>query len=95
LARGEAFGISILEAMLAGVPSIVSEWTGAREVVEQVDRQLVVPTDPAAAADRIRWYLGLPTPEKQRLSERSREVAATYTEERATQVFRDAISQIM
>ena len=95
LARGEAFGISILEAMLAGVPCIVSEWTGAREAVEQVDRRLVVPTDPAAAADRIRWYFGLSTSEKQHLSERSREVAATYTEERATQVFREAISQIM
>jgi glycosyltransferase involved in cell wall biosynthesis len=95
LGRGDAFPTSVLEAMAAGLPCIVSEWTGTREAVEQVDRRLVVPADPEAAADRIRWYLSLPTSEKQRLSERSREVAATYTEVRATQAFREAISQIM
>jgi glycosyltransferase involved in cell wall biosynthesis len=91
LARGEAFGISILEAMLAGVPALVSEWTGAREAVEQVDRRLVVPADPTVAADRISWYFSLSSTEKTHLSARSREVASTYTEETARREFRELI----
>ena len=35
--RGDAFPLSVLEAMAAGLVPIVSEWTGAKEVVEQVD----------------------------------------------------------
>ena len=94
LARGEAFGISILEAMLAGVPCIVSEWTGAREVVEQVDPRLVVPPDPSVAADRMRWYFNLSSSERTFLSARSREVVAAYTEERAAREIRRAVAQI-
>ena len=94
LARGEAFGISILEAMLAGVPCIVSELTGAREVVEQVDPRLIVPPDPNVAADRMRWYFKLSSSERTFLSARSREVVAAYTEERAAQEIREVVAQI-
>lgn len=87
LGRGEAFGISVLEAMRAGVPALVSEWTGAREAAEQVDPRLVVPLDAQTAAERICWYLDLPLEEKRRLSARARGIAAEYTEERALQEF--------
>lgn len=60
LGRGDAFGISVLEAMCAGLPPLVSEWTGAREAVLRVDARLVVPCDAEAAAERIVWYFGLP-----------------------------------
>lgn len=92
LGRGEAFGMSVLEAMAAGVPCVVSEWTGAREAVRQVDPTLVVPLDATAAADRILWYLALPADEKRRLSRRSREVAATFSDERALAGFREAFT---
>jgi len=95
LGRGEAFGISIIEAMYAGVPALVSEWTGAREAVEQVDPRLVVPLDAQAAAERICWYMKLPSEQKLKLSARSREVAATYTEERAFGEFRQAVNQLL
>lgn len=95
LGRGEAFGISVLEAMLAGVPALVSEWTGAREAVERVDPRLVVPLDAAAAAARIGWYLQLPRSERASLSLRSRAVAAGYTYEQARLSMRDAARQVM
>src|ERR1700756_4425796 len=39
IARGEAWGISVTEAMLAGIPPIVSELTGSKEVVNKVSSE--------------------------------------------------------
>jgi glycosyltransferase involved in cell wall biosynthesis len=94
LGRGDAFPASVLEAMAAGLPCIVSEWTGTREAVEQVHPRLVVPLDVRAAADSIEWYFGLPLEAKRSLSERSREIAKNYTLQKSIEVFGDAISEI-
>jgi glycosyltransferase involved in cell wall biosynthesis len=94
--RGDAFPNTVLEAMAAGVPAMVSEWTGAREVVAQVDPRLVVPLDAGAIAERILWYFSLPVTERRWLGERSRQVVLKqYTEERAIRVFRVTIRQIL
>lgn len=95
LGRGEAFGITVLEAMCAGIPALVSEWTGAREAVEQVDPRLIVPLDPARAAERIGWYFGLSSGERRALSVRSREVASQYTEDRARAVFLEEFRRML
>jgi glycosyltransferase involved in cell wall biosynthesis len=91
LGRGEAFGISILEAMAAGVPALVSEWTGGAEVVGCVGPEWIVPLDPAVAAERISAYFKLPLPARERLSAASRAAAAPYTEPRALLRFQQAI----
>ena len=69
LGRGDAFPVSVLESMLAGLPALVSEETGSREPVARVHDRLVVPLDPTIAAERVRWYLGLSPAEKKRLSD--------------------------
>lgn len=95
LGRGDAFPNTVIEAMYAGIPCIVSEWTGTREAVEQVDPRLVVPCAAESAAERIRWYFGLPLATKEELSARSREVAAQYTEERAVGSFVEVYRQML
>lgn len=95
LGRGEAFGISVVEAMAAGIPAIVSGWTGAREAVRRVDDELVVPLDAAAAAERVAEYLDRPPAGRRRLGARAREVAREYTPERAAEAMRAAISEIL
>lgn len=85
--RGDAFGISVLEAMAAGIVPIVSEWTGSREVVSQVSEELIAPLDEKVIAERIEWYFALPKERRQTLSDRCREVASKYTEELATEHF--------
>jgi glycosyltransferase involved in cell wall biosynthesis len=94
LARGEAFGISVLEAMMAGVPAIVSEWTGASEAVERAGTEWVVPLDPEQAAARIVCYFGMSGAERSRLSGLSRTAAGAYTEERAFARFRHLMGEI-
>lgn len=95
LARGEAFGIAVTEAMSAGLPCVVSEWTGAREAVQKAASDLVVPLDAEKAAEKVAWYLNLPLAEKQRLSVACRQSAALYTEENSLGLFRRAFAQAM
>jgi len=82
-ARGDAFAISVLIAMGAGVPAIVSEWTGTKEVVAKVDEDLIVPLDKNIISEKIIWYFDLPIEKKKLLSDKCREVIKEYTEEKA------------
>ena len=63
-ARGEANGLSILIAMSYGLPTLISEWTGAKEIVEQVDNMFIVPLNEESIAKRIHWYFQLSEAEK-------------------------------
>lgn len=94
IGRGEAWGIGVLEAMAAGVPAMVSEWTGAKECVAQVDPALIVPLDLKEIASRLRWYVRLSDADRKDLAEKSRQVAAQYTEARAVSSFADNFKEI-
>jgi glycosyltransferase involved in cell wall biosynthesis len=95
LARGDAFPVATLEALAIGLPLVVSEWTGTRGAVEQVDPSLVAPLDPAAAADRIVRYFVEPLEVRQRLSRAARAVGAGYTEQRMTSTFQTVVADIL
>jgi glycosyltransferase involved in cell wall biosynthesis len=87
-ARGESFGVAVIEAMMAGVVPLVSEWTGAREVVSEVSPDLIAPLDARAIGDRIAWYFGLSSEERRRLSRLGRRAAAAYNESDAVARYR-------
>jgi glycosyltransferase involved in cell wall biosynthesis len=93
-ARGEAFGITILIAMLAGVVPVVSEWTGAKEAVEQIDRKLITPLDKSRIAESIVWYFDLSEDEKKRISDESRKIAEGYTQEKALHCYQDTFRKM-
>jgi glycosyltransferase involved in cell wall biosynthesis len=93
-ARGEAFGISVIEAMAAGVPPIVSEWTGAKEVVSQVSDMLIVPLDQDIILQRVKWYFNLPLEKKIELSDKCRKISREYTQENAVANFQNTIKHI-
>ena len=94
-ARGEAWGLSINEAMLAGLVPIISEFTGTRELVNQVDSRLVCPLDESKISEGIIWYFNLPIAEKKALSEKSRIVARKYTEEEAVSNFKQEFTSVL
>jgi glycosyltransferase involved in cell wall biosynthesis len=95
LGRGDAWAVSVLEAMAAGVPAIVSSVTGSAEVVARVDERLVVEADAAKAAAALSWYWSLPHGEKQALSARARSEARQFSEARAATVFVDAVRSVL
>jgi glycosyltransferase involved in cell wall biosynthesis len=92
--RGDAFPTSTLEAMTAGLPPIVSEWTGTRQIVREVDSRLIVPLEAAEIAERIHWYFGLDPEERAQLSQRCREAVAGYTQEAAIEHYRETFASL-
>jgi glycosyltransferase involved in cell wall biosynthesis len=85
--RGDCCPLSLLEAMCAGLPSIVSDLTGNHDIVAEASSALVVAADADAIADRILWYFGLPAAERAALSSKCRQVIAGYTEPLAVEHF--------
>lgn len=81
MARGEAFGSVVIEAMAAGLIPIVSEMTGAKEVVEQINPNLIVPLEPAVAAQKVLEVMSWPLEKKEECSYQCRKVILTYYKE--------------
>jgi glycosyltransferase involved in cell wall biosynthesis len=94
--RGDAYPNTVLEAMAAGLPALVSDLTGQRRVVESIHPQLVSPVNPMEIADRLIWYFSLTTQERASLGLRGREtVVSGFDQSAATAVFMSQITGIL
>lgn len=89
-ARFDCFPVAVIEAMAAGLIPIVTEMTGTRDLVEQVDPSLVVPVDVNIISEKIIELLSMDINEKRALSERAKQVAME-SNMKAKEVFIDAI----
>jgi glycosyltransferase involved in cell wall biosynthesis len=96
ISRGEAWGISVTEAMAAGIVPIVSDSTGSKEAVTKVDERLVSTSDVNNIAQKVKWYFNLPFTEKVSLSNKCREVVISYyKEEDAILTFKDRFTSLI
>jgi glycosyltransferase involved in cell wall biosynthesis len=93
MGRGDTFPLSCIEAMLGGLPTIVSEWTGTKEVVEKVDKNLIVELDPSKLVKKIKLYFSLDYEEKSKLSKRSRIIASKFLKSSDTRYFIKKLKQ--
>lgn len=74
--RGEAFGLSITEAMLGGLPAIVSKDTGAKTIVKDLGKRFIVKTGNSYDLyKQIDWYFQQNYKKKIALSKKSRRIA--------------------
>jgi len=78
MGRGDTFPLSTIEAMLGGLPAIVSEWAGTKEVVNEVDKKLIIELNPKELANKIIWYFSLSNDKKTKLSIKSKEEAKNF-----------------
>jgi glycosyltransferase involved in cell wall biosynthesis len=67
LARGEAYGVTILEAMLSGIPVIIAKDIGAREIVKKVDSSMIVPYKKGKIIKKIEEYFNKNKKEKKKI----------------------------
>lgn len=80
-ARCEAFGVSVVEAMHAGIPAVVTNTTGARSVARNVEESMVVEPSPDAIASSVVDYFSLDTSRRRELSDQSRTESTCFDAE--------------
>ena len=92
--RGDAFPTTVLIAISAGMPAIVNELNGTREVITRINSNLVATQDPRNIAERIIWYLGLPDLEKEKIRQDALLISKEYTEKKAVDRFKSVFEQL-
>lgn len=86
-ARHDSFGINILEAMAAGVPPIVSECCGAKELLP---KELICKCNVNDIIKKYKW-LNSDIERKTRLGKACKMIAQSFTKERSIRMFKEAI----
>lgn len=86
--RGDTFPIATLEAMLVGIPAMVSEETGTKEITEKLGKEFVIPLDSGILAEKIIEYFSLPNSKKLSFSKKSKELAKKFREKPMIALFK-------
>lgn len=85
--RNDSFGMVVLEAMMAGLPTIITETVGARDLIESGNQGFVLSDDPSVSDVSEKLSFLLKKENRLRMGESAREVARHQTwESRADQV---------
>ncbi|MEM0314026.1 MAG: glycosyltransferase family 4 protein [Candidatus Bathyarchaeia archaeon] len=77
-ARFDAFPVSTIEAMAAGLIPVVTEMTGSKDIVKEVSSDLIAPVNVDALADKIIQILSMSHSERIKLSEKAKKVAQSF-----------------
>ncbi len=92
-ARHEPFGVTIIEAMAAGLIPIVSKHCGAKMFVEKIDKRLITDLNPDNIIKTMLYF------EKRKdlnsIRERCRELAKTFTKEKTVHEFQTKFSRLV
>ena len=85
--RNDSFGMVVLEAMMAGLPAIITGRVGARDLIESGNQGFVLSDDPSVSDVSEKLSFLLKKENRMRMGESAREVARRQTwESRADQV---------
>jgi glycosyltransferase involved in cell wall biosynthesis len=87
-ARTDSFPVATLESLYAGIPTIVTEGTGTREVVEHLGKQFVVKTDTEDVAKAIINYLRLPISTRRKLSITAKSISKKFNRQEMCDLFK-------
>lgn len=92
--RSECFPVSTLEPMRAGLPCLVSDRVGTKQVVNGVSSNLVVEPTIQATANAISWYFDLRVDRRRALSADARKAASSFTDTNAAESFARAFKSL-
>lgn len=93
--RADAFPVASLEAMRAGIPTIVTEKTGTKEIIEQIDKNLVAPVDAKVLADKILDYFSMSKTEKIRISNQVRSHSTKFNKHEMCALFKEQFNILL
>jgi len=86
--RADTFPVATLESLWAGLPTIVSENTGTKEVVEKLGNEFVRKATVQDIAQGILYYFGLSSPMKQELSQEAKEISKKFNSREMCEMFK-------
>ncbi|MDW8015493.1 MAG: glycosyltransferase [Bacteroidia bacterium] len=90
--RGDAFPNALLEMGLAGLPVLVSEWTGGAHIIQSIEPELVASLNPTDIARRILFYFSLPPSRRREMGSWLRHIILTeYNEVKARSILRERL----
>jgi glycosyltransferase involved in cell wall biosynthesis len=92
--RGDTFPRASLEAMAAGIPAIVSGETGTKELVTEMDADMVCKVDAEDLAQKMLKYLALPDKEKVKRSAAARSLAKPFNKAEQLENFRKRYASV-
>jgi len=95
LGQGEGYGIDVLESMLAGVPVIVSDATGARDAVARIKKDFIVPLNEDEASKRIKDYFSMSFAERKKIGLEFKEEAKKYNKKSSLDNFKKAFDLLI
>lgn len=93
--RSENFGMSIVEAMVCGLPVLISDQIGIADYVRQTDAGVVVPLDPGIVAEKLLETLEKPMDQFARLGQNAIKAAQKYTPEKVAWTMREQFEKIV
>ncbi|RYJ13702.1 glycosyltransferase [Halogeometricum borinquense] len=93
--RMDTFPVSVLEAMSAGLPPIVTDTTGTRSEARKIDPSLVVSPNPSSLAQGVSTYFDRVVEERRRLSERARERGSLFDADSRKAAFAEAFRHVL
>jgi glycosyltransferase involved in cell wall biosynthesis len=94
VARGDAFPTATLEAMAAGLPCLVSEYTGTKQVVEQVDAKFICKLDVNSIVESISWYFSGSEEARKEQGSKFKAAVSEYTESNAQAFYKQTFEKI-
>lgn len=92
-ARGDAFPTVVLEAMTAGLIPLISEWTGSKEYVKDLDPSFILPLEKEMITKSILRFADFNQDERINFSKKARQVASKFTEEFALKHYQETFEK--
>lgn len=93
--RADTFPVTTLEALRAGLPVIVTEMTGTKEVVEKLGKEFVRKVDAEDIAKGILHYFDLSDSMKVKLSLMAKELSEKFNRKRMCEMFRKEFNLLL
>jgi len=88
LGQGEGFGINVIEAMLAGVPAIVSEFTGAKDIAYKLNKNWVLPLEAKTIKTKIEEYFKMDKERKLNYSKKAKNIGENFKQDNKLNEFK-------
>ncbi|WP_135366258.1 glycosyltransferase [Halosimplex halophilum] len=93
--RLEVFGVSVIESMVAGVPPLVTETTGASSELKGIEPALVVDPNPESIASGIVQYFDRTVAERENIAKECREYAMSFSPDVRTKIFHEEFKSLI